>query len=66
MLPILVLFAILVGAWLLSRDSREQIEGLEEADRIAGYDPHETVRQAEERVDGARLAEANRRNREGR
>jgi hypothetical protein len=65
-LPILVLFAIIVGAWLLSRDSGERIKTLEEADRIAGYDPHKTVRQAEERAQARLIAEANRRNREGR
>jgi hypothetical protein len=65
-LPILVIFAICVGAWLLFRDSGERIDGLEEADRIAGYDPHETVRDAAKRVGETRLAEANRLNREGR
>lgn len=66
MLPILVIFAICVGAWLMFRDCGERIEGLEEADRLAGYDPHESISAAAKRVGETRIAEANRLNREGR
>lgn len=66
MLPILVLFAICVGAWRLSRYSGERIDDLEEQDRTAGFDPHEPISVAEHRVENRLIAEATKRNREGR
>jgi hypothetical protein len=65
-LPLLVLFAILVGAWRLFRRLGSQIDLLEFEDEAMRYDPHESIRVAEDRVKNRLVAEANRMNQEGR